>query len=500
MKHPKLTWTGIILGGLLAATAIIWLALNFETSRRLRRELQAIRDRGEPLYLCDLAREPIPDEQNAVTYYRRAAKHPLLSGTYDDQFAKLRDAMWYCEHRSFRQEHRVEFEQMCSIAEAEIIPIVAQARGLGKYDWGIDYGASPVFVVLENMDIYDALKVHWVLASVAFESAERGDTEAACRYLMDLRDLAHSLYHEPLLICCLVAVADDGLMSSVVEQIAPRLDAQGPGERKSVEELIGLLLDDSMKREGLRSALMGERAFEISALEDVKAGRLRDASGSGREGFMPDFYVTYNEIALLRHMARYLDASEAQTWPEAKRRMPDEMTAQRRGVIGRIMNMLADMEISSVNAVFEIHYRNLGRQRMAATALAIRLYELDHGRRPETLNQLVSQYVPAVPNDPFSASPSPIGYAPGADPPVLYCVGLDGQDNGGAFVVDNRGDLDWRESPDQVFFLNGDRPYAPIGLHEDTLAGTQPSQPGEAVPCATTATVPAATAPSGSTP
>ncbi len=71
---------------------------------------------------------------------------------------------------------------------------------------------------------------------------------------------------------------------------------------------------------------------------------------------------------------------------------------------------------------------------MAATALAIRLYETDNVERPGKLSALVPDYLPAVPVDPFSPDASPIRYQPhdeGNKRARLYSVGRDGKDNGG---------------------------------------------------------------------
>ena len=109
---------------------------------------------------------------------------------------------------------------------------------------------------------------------------------------------------------------------------------------------------------------------------------------------------------------------------------------------------------------------------MAATALAIRLYELDHSRRPETLAQLVPDYLPAVPKDPFIDNLQPIRYLPNTEPPVLYSVGYDAIDCGGQenkvvtqIIEKKRTNIRLGKEThttvheaDIVFFLNGNRP------------------------------------------
>lgn len=73
---------------------------------------------------------------------------------------------------------------------------------------------------------------------------------------------------------------------------------------------------------------------------------------------------------------------------------------------------------------------NLAARRLLACELAIHLYSLEQGRPPEKLEELVPEYLPAVPLDPFTDSP--LIYRRGGDGYLLYSVGPDGADDGGA--------------------------------------------------------------------
>jgi hypothetical protein len=57
------------------------------------------------------------------------------------------------------------------------------------------------------------------------------------------------------------------------------------------------------------------------------------------------------------------------------------------------------------------HFRDVGERRMAAVSLAMALYRADHaGKWPEQLQDLVRDYLPEVPKDPFRADGRPLGY------------------------------------------------------------------------------------------
>jgi len=87
---------------------------------------------------------------------------------------------------------------------------------------------------------------------------------------------------------------------------------------------------------------------------------------------------------------------------------------------------------------------------MAAISLAIRLYEHDHGSWPEALDELVPEYLPAEPFDPFDAEMRPFQYRPHGEPPILYSVGPNGVDDGGTPPRSRS-----RDDGDIMFYLDG---------------------------------------------
>ena len=95
---------------------------------------------------------------------------------------------------------------------------------------------------------------------------------------------------------------------------------------------------------------------------------------------------------------------------------------------------------------------------MAATALALRLYEVDHGARPGSLSDLVPEYLPTLPLDPFDPAARSLQYLPEGAGARLYSVGKDGRDDGGAYALRATGDID-PDQKDLPFFLDGLRPH-----------------------------------------
>lgn len=83
----------------------------------------------------------------------------------------------------------------------------------------------------------------------------------------------------------------------------------------------------------------------------------------------------------------------------------------------------------NVDRYFETSFRVIAERRMTAISLAAQLFRADHGRWPNTLDELVPQYLPAVPLDPFTDG-KPLGYvvqhgalADGGDRPLVFHTG-----------------------------------------------------------------------------
>lgn len=68
-------------------------------------------------------------------------------------------------------------------------------------------------------------------------------------------------------------------------------------------------------------------------------------------------------------------------------------------------------------------------ERLLATELALRCYRSEHGRVPAHLDELATNYLSHVPEDPFSRKP--LIYRPQGTNWVAYSIGPDGVDDGG---------------------------------------------------------------------
>ena len=90
------------------------------------------------------------------------------------------------------------------------------------------------------------------------------------------------------------------------------------------------------------------------------------------------------------------------------------------------------------------HKKIMAHERLLAAELALRCYQAEQGHPPARLDDLLTNYLSRVPQDPFSGRP--MIYRPQSTNWLLYSVGPDGVDDGGRPV--GRG---WQAKGDLLF-------------------------------------------------
>ena len=139
----------------------------------------------------------------------------------------------------------------------------------------------------------------------------------------------------------------------------------------------------------------------------------------------------------MKAITREIDLIATEKWETIITGEQQLRLSQRRRSLGTYaMRDGLDDLVRGLYSTIKIYIQSKCDRRAAATALAIRMYKLDHGGRPTTLSELVPRYIPVLPGDPFATTPRPLGYLPNANPPMLYSVGENGVDD---FAV-----ADWR--------------------------------------------------------
>ncbi len=438
--------------------------------RQLQSELDAIAARGEPITWAGLQPEPVPDDQNAALLYKQAFTYPIVSGEDEETQRLQRIAKEFKKDFWIRTSYREDVAEILRQAQPAI-ELCRRARPLSREDWGCDYSQPAVemdFVQFKDVDFMSA-----VLSLSALEAHDDGDDEKALGYLLDNQRLSISLYSERFIIPYLLSCKCSYRTFSVLENIVPTLDiTAGSAGREQADIVLANLTDESVVSQALINALIGERCFLLDIADQIKRDEIFAEEIEKPSTRLVRWVIAFNELILVRNATLNIEAFKFDTCPSAIKALPEPVPEYTDPIRSRIYFLAIGLQYDSMDQTCEFHFRNIAERRMAATALAMRMYEVDHGARPESLEQLVPDYLPAVPDDPFFDGKRKISYAPDTDKPVLYSVWLDGEDDGGQYTTYADGDgVDIDESPDLVFFLNGDRPTKTPAPNE---AQTQP--------------------------
>jgi hypothetical protein len=303
------------------------------------------------------------------------------------------------------------------------------------------------------------------------------DDEAAIETIRDICMLGNRLGElRGFLIAHIVALAIDEHAVDSIELVTPTLlvhvpempghpEGRGAGP-ESVRTLIDQLLKEEPSNESWRWALCGERMMQLDAVGLVmrSPGVLTTrGAGSAPPGiaWLLKPAMQLDAVLMMKLTTSAMRAGLAADYQTGRTLLREYPSFE--DDLERYVHLVSGILVPSFERSLQLRFRAVAMRRMAAIALAIRLYELDCGHRPEALRQLVPDYLTMLPSDPFAADGREIGYAPAASKPVLYSVGVGGVDDGGAFAFTPGGNVD-PEAEDLVFFLNGDRPGAPAQL------------------------------------
>lgn len=477
------------------AYAILFLALlalrlwwGHVAHSRLEAEIARYEAAGEPIEPEDFdPKDVIRDGENAVRLLEQAeAALPTRTARTEWMIESG------CRDRATWEQHRAEIARVIA-ANAPVIEKTHEARSRGKVDWGLRMRSPMWTALLTNLSA--ERQVGKVVGAAARNDHYSGNDAAAVEKLRDILAQANAIEQQPTLIAHLVAMAVGHQAVSTVEDVARslRLSPEGsgaptdgtPASEAQVRALIGELVDLQTAYDAQVRAMLVERAMQRDLVRSIVRcdwatifGGLPTPAATLASAFsfpIRPLHVLAG-VEAMRRMDRWVAAARSPTWKQARLLVARD---------GELDDRSSDRPLSwflfpfasltpSLERAATLHYRRVAHRRMAATALAIRLFVVDHGHRPARLEELVPEYLPDFPLDPFGDESEPIHYAPEHDPPMLYSLGADGVDDGGTYELRGTGFVNW-DKLDFPFFLDGNPhpgplPELPDAPPEDTSA------------------------------
>jgi len=221
-----------------------------------------------------------------------------------------------------------------------------------------------------------------------------------------------------------------------------RIDVDFQSERWFFYDILQRVYTDDGQGDG-RLTLEGLRAFEPlqggmdhgnpAPILDTLSGPVLAAAMASRAEVRREYD---------RVMDRYAALAQQEPWQRDLESFRREIDARVDEPVYAIRYLLIRILMPALGrAIYRTDLTEFMRD-AALVSVALEHYRRQEGRFPDSLDASTPRYLPSIPRDIFDGEP--IRYARRGDSYVLYSIGGDGDDDGGAPALDNQGDRDSR--------------------------------------------------------
>ncbi len=269
-----------------------------------------------------------------------------------------------------------------------------------------------------------------LLALEAVLHAEKGESQSAVGSLILSFSLANSLADEPIWVSQFVRISCEGVSTSALERILNRVEVTD-------EQLIEIseTLSVTETRARMRRGLAGDVVLGIGLIRSAPAEEIQHIDIAGRQPPTVPAIFVYRALGLVeRDLLIYLDVmkqyAEVMELPLHERKRAAEVVQAKAGEVGGshiLFHVFCPSFAFAGGTTIEL--RGIGRLRVARTALGVERYRLASGKLPESLDELVPQYLEAIAKDPFDGEE--LRYKKLEQGFVVYSIGEDEIDDGG---------------------------------------------------------------------
>jgi hypothetical protein len=416
----RLVWLSLALlllfGVLGTVYGIAWVA-----AQRALQEALAEADRLDPgwrLQDLEAQRAPVPDEENAALQVLTTRR--LLPGNWPSPRAYQTTRDLHPPMQLSADQVALVQAQFASTAEARV-----KARNLTMLPRGRYPGVTPSGPFFGR----DAFAVAHVLLLDALLLAQEGDVDGALHSCRGCLNVGRSFGDEPGLLSQYAR----GACQIVALRGIERTLAQGEPTDAALADLQELLRQEEAEP-WMLCALRGERAGIHEMFQTGKNLSEICQPAGGRELLelsLPGATLQ-NHAGFIAALNQIVEIAKAPVEEQAPRMQQLEASLARQPLLVRqTVPMLRKMAIE-VGSL-----REHASLRCAVAALAAERYRRRYGRWPDQLSALVSEFLPAVPLDPFDCAPLRLRRTEYGL--VIYSLGQDHQDNGGSINRDDVG-------------------------------------------------------------
>jgi hypothetical protein len=407
----------VALGAALAAYGVY----RWSCSRRLEQVLNAARAQGFPVSLEELNVwyvEPPPGENAADVLVLAFERYVEASPALVEHLPLEGDAELPDRSEPLPEDMTKAIATHLQ-ANVEALDLLRQGAAMSECRWPVDFTLG-CFMDLPH--VYELRCGARLLAIEAMYSAERGNSERATDALMADLGLARSLDKEPSLI---------SQHSGRVSCLSITLTALDRVLNRTVLtdsqlERLGKTLREAEDTSGYVGGLAGDRCLAEDA---VRNGRPLQNWLQEPADFLDAAKVfvlgDHERAELLDMYQAFIDAAEA----PLDNRLDALHAASQVLSPGLDRAVLPKIAALPIMLMLKDELRIGARLRTARTALAIERYRLLHGQLPESLDDLVPEFLDEVPRDPFGDGP--LKYKRLEKGYTVYSIGHDEEDDGG---------------------------------------------------------------------
>lgn len=377
--------------------------------RRLRQVIDALHARGEPVTAADFPDIPVADEDNAVTYLRRAIA--ITAAADGDPTYREEESVANADQPPVTAEGWEQVRRYLA-RRTEVLALVRTARGKPRIEWHM---AAHLKDAMKwpgpGLEFGGLRSVQEVVRLAAHDAHQRGDDAAAMGFLADQAFLSRATHQYGILASYLSGRASFDVMGDDASAYSANLRVGKQPHYASaaqVRALIDILLAAKDRQQELLLAFRGERRIELyvttcplAEMTVLFLGPLED----NRPVVPPRWLVRAFDIAanpyrIMRGAAQLersgVSSDIARRLDDPKLVLPRRQVPLKTGMFGVEFGLQTDFEMNAAY-LFSYHYRSNVGNADAAIALAARLFEIDHGQPPRSLQELVPTYLPFVP-------------------------------------------------------------------------------------------------------
>ncbi|HEY3965866.1 MAG TPA: hypothetical protein VGM05_15005 [Planctomycetaceae bacterium] len=440
LPGKRLPWWAIVLLGMLVLGVLSlgggWIHLTQKEDERLAVQVEKVRARSEPLTTVELN-----------DFYQPAQNRP-------DMTAEIMTALAICEApdlqmsatdlpivgkgpeippppETWPQREAVEAYLARQRAALDTFREVARRDGTARFPVDFTPGIATLLPHVQTMR-----QASRVLSLQFHVDLHAGHSSEAVDSILDQIALARVMDQEPILVAQLVRAA---LISVAVSQVQETLAHSDIADDDLVRLQQGLRKIDYQSC--LKQALVGERTVGYTACVDprqAEGGRaLTPAEARQLTQRHPKRVVDATKMLELNlRISEAADRSLFAALQESER-VDVEMRQLSLGTWNRFSYSMTILLAPAFRQAITGFARSAAKRDCADAALAAELYRRQHGTWPESLEQLVPEFLPSVPIDPFNNQPLKL-----VSTPVelkVYSVGRDG--------TDDHGNISIREDP-----------------------------------------------------